>query len=289
MTFQDISIGGNWFYRCRDKGTRMLNNLVKVTSLWKIWKRIYWILSLYLNLPPKRWESLEMSVPYKLQVCFDTIPVLHNWWSNTRIPFQFTIFCGRDRKWDPEESERDAQIFPLMVVWHSKENMEEETQLHWSPVFPHTVLRNHFSVLMVFSRDCEYPYWGGLQPRVRTSSFVTVCAFQKPTHPIPWNAKMMNLYFHIILTAEIIKHKHGTNLLSKLKITTICNDFRCVQRVQWKWYPEEVGSEEEMPSRTQSANWTLKKPLWKLLLVLQVGKFGLPQSPFKFTTTQWKN
>lgn len=88
-------------------------------------------------------------------------------------PFQFTIFCGRNGKWDFEESERDAQIFPLVVVWHSKENMEEEIQVHCSPVFPHVVLRNHISVLTVFSEDCEYPYWDGLQPRVFISSFVT--------------------------------------------------------------------------------------------------------------------
>lgn len=88
-------------------------------------------------------------------------------------PFQFTMFCGRNRKWDFEESERDAQIFPLMVVWHSKENTEEEIQVHWSPMFPHTVLRNHISVLMVFNKDCKYPCWDGLQPTVFISSFVT--------------------------------------------------------------------------------------------------------------------
>lgn len=145
---------------------------------------------------------------------------------------------------------------------------------------------------MVFSRDCEYPYWDGLQPRVRISSFVTVCAFQKPTHPIPWNAKMMNLYFYIILTAEIIKHKHGTNLLNKLKITAILQWFQMCTEGSMEMVPRRYTgscSEEEVPSWTQSANWTLKKPLCKLLLVLQVGKFGLPQSPFKYTTTQWKS
>lgn len=92
MKFQDISIGGEWFYRCRDKGTRLSNNLVKVTSRWKIWKSFYWILSLDLNLPPKMWESLEMPTPHKLRVCSGTTPVMHNWWSNKRIHFSSRCF-----------------------------------------------------------------------------------------------------------------------------------------------------------------------------------------------------
>lgn len=32
---------------------------------------------------------------------------------------------------------------PPMVVWHSRENMEEQIQVHWSPMFPHTDSRNH--------------------------------------------------------------------------------------------------------------------------------------------------
>jgi len=31
-------------------------------------------------------------------------------------PFQLITVCGRNRKGDVEESERDAQIFPLMAV-----------------------------------------------------------------------------------------------------------------------------------------------------------------------------
>lgn len=43
-------------------------------------------------------------------------------------------------------------------------------------------------------------------------------------------------------------------------------------------------SEEEIPSWKQSANWTLNKPLRKSLLVLQVGKFRLPQLPLNIHT-----
>lgn len=125
MKFQDISIGGNWFYRCRDKGTRTLNNLVKVTSLWKIWRRIYWISSLYLNLPPKMWESLEMPLPYKLRVCLDTIPVMPGWWANKRIHFSSQYFVEETgvRFWGMWKGCTDL---PPVVVWHSKENAEEE-------------------------------------------------------------------------------------------------------------------------------------------------------------------
>lgn len=171
MKFQDISTGGHWFYRCRDKGTRMLNNLVTVTSLWKIWKRIYWILSLYLNLPAEAWESLEMPTPYKLQVCFGTIP-----WCTTGDQTHASISV-HNILWKKQEVRfwgiwKGCTDLPLMVVWHSRENMEEEIRVHWSPMFPHTVLRNHISVLMVFNKDCEYPYWDGFQPRVFISSFV---------------------------------------------------------------------------------------------------------------------
>lgn len=83
-------------------------------------------------------------------------------------------------------------------------------------MFPHTDSRNHMSVLMIFHKDSEYPCWDGLQLLCNW-----VCAFQKPTHSIPWNAKMMGSYFYIILTAERIKNKHGTNLLNKFKIAAI--------------------------------------------------------------------
>lgn len=105
---------------------------------------------------------------------------------------------------------------PPMVVWHSREDMEEQIQVHWSPMFPHTDSRNHMSVLMIFHKDSEYPCWDGLQLLCDW-----VCAFQKPTHSIPWNAKKMGSYFYIILTAGRIKNKHGTNLLNKSKITAI--------------------------------------------------------------------
>lgn len=157
MKFQDISIGGEWFYRCRDKGTRLSNNLVKVTSRWKIWKSFYWILSLHLNLPPKMWESLEMSTPHKLRVCSGTTPVMHNWWSNKRIHFSSRCFVEETGSEIFEESERDAQIFPLMVAGHSRGNMEEEIQVHWSPTFPRTVLRKRISVLTVFQKSARIP------------------------------------------------------------------------------------------------------------------------------------
>lgn len=91
MKFHDISIGGYWFYRCRDKGTRTLNNPVKVTSLWKIWKRIYWS-ELCLNLPPKGWESLETPLPYRLRARLDTIPVMPDWPANKRVHFSSQYF-----------------------------------------------------------------------------------------------------------------------------------------------------------------------------------------------------
>lgn len=112
MEFQDISIGGNWFYRCRDKGTKMLNNLVKVTSLWRSVRGFIEPKVCILTFLPKTWQSLETSLPYKLQSVFR-----HNS-SDAQLvitqthPFQFTTSCGRNREGDFEEPERDAQIFP---------------------------------------------------------------------------------------------------------------------------------------------------------------------------------
>lgn len=79
---------------------------------------------------------------------------------------------------------------PSVVVWHSRENMEEQIQVHWSPMFPHTDSRNHMSILMTFHKDSEYPCWDGLQLLCNW-----VCAFQKPTHSIPWNAKADGFIF----------------------------------------------------------------------------------------------
>lgn len=145
------------------------------------------------------WESLEMSLPFKLQMCSDTIPVMHNWWSSASISVHNILWKKQGvRFWGTWKGCTDH---PPVVVWHSRENMEEQIQVHWSPMFSHTDSRNHECLNDIPERLwVSYPCWDGLQLLCDW-----VCAFQKPTHSIRRNAKMMGSYFYIILTAERVK------------------------------------------------------------------------------------
>lgn len=104
--------------------------------------------------------------------------------------------------------------------------MEEEIQVHWSPMSPHIVLRNHISVLMVFTKGCEYPYWDGLQPRVFISSFVTK-SMPSRSLLIPFPG-MQRWWIQIftIFNCRKNKNQNETNFLNKFKIVVILQWFQ---------------------------------------------------------------
>lgn len=74
---------------------------------------------------------------------------------------------------------------------------------------------------MVLRKDWECPCWDGLQPSAGQLLCDKICAFQKPTDSIPWNAKMMNLNVYDISTAERTKTKCEISSLNKFKVKVI--------------------------------------------------------------------